>query len=92
MALYEVERTDRPGPGEFVNALVIAGGTALAREMVQRFEGVTPKNVKAARKDTTEVPRVLSVYWDESEASPEAPQAEPVPFGDADDTSGLWKS
>lgn len=74
MALYSVERTDRVSPGEFMNALVLAGGTALARKAVAHLQGVTAKNVKA-----TLVPQVphagpvlLAAYWDEREPEPAA--------------------
>lgn len=87
MALYEVTRTDEVKPGEFVSALVIAGGTALARNAVRRFEGVTAKNVRAERRDVTAETAILSVYNDEREAAPDVPL-----FGDSDDDSGLWKS
>ncbi|WP_326792028.1 hypothetical protein OHA79_09510 [Streptomyces sp. NBC_00841] len=66
MALYEVTRTDDPQPAEFVNAVVIASGTAQARAAVSHLAGVTKKNVKAVRMDTTSArPFLLSVYWDE---------------------------
>lgn len=66
MALYEVTRTDDIGPGEFVNASVIAGGTAQARKAVAHMKGVTAKNVKAERVDTTKGVTVLAAYWDET--------------------------
>lgn len=65
MALYEVKRTDRPGPGEFVDAVVIAGGTAQARKAVAHMYGVTAHNVAATKVDTTKDVRVLSTYFDE---------------------------
>lgn len=67
MALYSVERTDDPQAGEFVNALVIAGGTSLARKAVAHMSGVTAKNVKATKVDTTLKggALLLSAYWDE---------------------------
>lgn len=69
MALYEVTRTDEPGPGEFVSATVIAGGTAQARRAVAHLEGVTTANVEATRKDITGRTELVSVYWDEREVS-----------------------
>lgn len=67
MALYEVERTDLDAvqPGEFYNAVVIAGGTAQAREAVAHMSGVTKKNVRAKRIDTTSGIHVLAAYHDE---------------------------
>lgn len=67
MALYEVERTDLDDvrPGEFVQAVVIAGGTAQARNAVAHMTGVTKMNVKAKRMDTTDGIHVLSTYFDE---------------------------
>lgn len=69
MPLYEVRRTDTVQPGEFVNALVIAGGTAQARAAVQHLEGVTKKNVEAVKMDTSRRNgvRLLSIYNDERE-------------------------
>lgn len=77
MALYQVSRTDDVQPGEFVNAVVIAGGTAQAREAVDHMTGVTKKNVRAVRMDITSGIQVLAAYFDEREASP-------LPFSDAD--------
>lgn len=75
MALYEVERTDLDAvqPGEFCSAVVIAGGTAQAREAVSHMSGVTKKNVRATRLDTTPGIRVLAAYHDER-------GPEPAPF------------
>ena len=69
MPLYEVRRTDTVQPGEFVNALVIAGGTAQARAAVQHLQGVTKKNVEAVKVDTNgrNGVRLLSIYNDERE-------------------------
>lgn len=69
MPLYEVRRTDTVQPGEFVNALVIAGGTAQARSAVQHLEGVTKRNVEAVKVDTNgrNGVRLLSIYNDERE-------------------------
>jgi hypothetical protein len=55
MALYSVERTDAPAEGEFVHALVIAGGAALARSAVVHLEGVKPNgsNLSARTVPTT---------------------------------------
>lgn len=67
MPLYDVSRTDTVQPGEFGNALVIAGGTAQARSAVQHLPGVTRKNVKAVKVDTTSRHgiRLLTTYFDE---------------------------
>ncbi|WP_328967928.1 hypothetical protein [Streptomyces sp. NBC_00239] len=67
MALYEVVRIDEAGPGEFVNATVIAGGTAQARKAVAHLEGVTSTNVVATRIDIAGPVRLLAAYWDERE-------------------------
>jgi protein involved in sex pheromone biosynthesis len=73
MALYRVSRTDDVQPGEFVDAYVIAGGTAQARNAVSHMDGVTKKNVLAQRMDTAAGVQVLSTYFDERETAPEAP-------------------
>lgn len=52
MALYEVYRTDVTNPGEFVSALVVAAGTAQARNAVLHLPGATRKNLVAKRVDT----------------------------------------
>ncbi|MEU5149751.1 hypothetical protein AB0G42_21540 [Streptomyces yangpuensis] len=67
MALYLVSRThlDDVQPGEFVNAVVIAGGTAQARDAVSHMTGVTKKNVRAVRMDLTGPVQVLAAYHDE---------------------------
>lgn len=81
MALYEVRRTDAVGPGEFDNALVIAAGTALAREAVAHLlpEGA---KVDALRVDTNAKnyvgPYVLSTYFDENE--PETAPDDTIPL------------
>lgn len=75
MALYEVSRTDAVQPGEFVNAVVIAGGVAQARKAVAHMTGVTAKNVRAERVDIADGIHVLSAYFDERDAEP-APAAE----------------
>lgn len=68
MALYKVSRTDDVQPGEFVDAYVIAGGTAQARGAVSHMGGVTKKNVLAQRVDTTyDGSNVLFAYFDERE-------------------------
>ena len=69
MPLYEVRRTDDVKPGEFVDAFVIAGGTAQARAAVQHLQGVTKKNVTAVKVDTNgrNGVRLLSTYHDERE-------------------------
>ncbi|MGW4986300.1 hypothetical protein ACWEQ3_01435 [Streptomyces mirabilis] len=67
MALYSVERTDDTKPGEFVNALVVARGAALARKAVSHLGGVTAKNIKASL--VPNAPQggavLLAAYWDE---------------------------
>lgn len=84
MALYEVSRTDDVQPGEFVSALVVAGGTAQARDAVRHMDGVTAKNVQAVRRDVVADVAILSVYHDErAPLTPQLPE---------DDDSGLWKS
>nr|WSW58465.1 hypothetical protein OG513_07655 [Streptomyces sp. NBC_00998] len=67
MALYEVVRNDIVGPGEFVSATVIAGGTAQARKAVAHMKGVARTNVTATRVDVTGPTLVIAAYWDESE-------------------------
>ncbi|MFJ4529069.1 hypothetical protein [Streptomyces nigrescens] len=66
MALYHVVRTDRPGPGEFVDAHVIAGGVRQAREAVGHMDGVTKDNVRAVLVDLTKEIRVITAYFDET--------------------------
>lgn len=88
MALYEVFRTDDVQPGEFVYALVIAGGTAQARGAVRHMGGVTAKNVQAVRRDVVADVALLSVEHDERE--PLTPLTPQLP--EDDDHSGLWKS
>lgn len=78
MALYEVTRTDAAQPGEFVNATVIASGTAQAREAVAHMKGViakgTKRNVQAEVIETRAVGvHVIAAYFDEREPAP-APQ------------------
>ncbi len=72
MALYEVTRTDEVGPGEFVSATVIAGGTAQARNAVANMSGVSKgaKNVRAERINLTDSIQVLAAYFDERETEP----------------------
>ncbi|RCH68732.1 hypothetical protein DT019_08640 [Streptomyces sp. SDr-06] len=78
MALYAVSRTDDVQPGEFVSALVIAGGAAQARNAVRHFEGVTAKNVQAKRTDVVADVSILSTYFDEREpAQPDTLDAFP---------------
>lgn len=79
MALYEVTRTDQVGPGEFVSAIVIAGGTAQARKAVAHMKGVTAKNVRADKVDIAGNVTVLAAYWDERENAPT--DTEPVSYG-----------
>jgi hypothetical protein len=82
MAIYNVSRTDRPGPGEFVDAVVIAPGVDQARRAVGHFAGVVVtgkgRNVKAEKLDTTGDVRLISVYEDETptldDALDDAPQ------------------
>lgn len=82
MALYVVTRTDNPGPGEFVDAHVIAGGVAQARALVSHLEGVTKTNVVARRVDVTKAPnQVISTYFDERPT----PITVDVPIDRADD-------
>jgi hypothetical protein len=78
MALYHVTRTDRPGPGEFVNADVIAGGVRQAREAVGHMTGVTKDNVRAVVVDTTKEIRVLGAYFDET--TPPLFEGDPIPY------------
>lgn len=69
MPLYEVKRTDTVQPGEFDNALVIAGGTARARAAVAHL---LPKGAKveALRIETANQPtQLLSTYFDEREVA-----------------------
>ncbi|MFE9335296.1 hypothetical protein [Streptomyces sp. NPDC007063] len=84
MALYEVTRTDTVAPGEFVSAVVVAGGKAQAREAVRHLEGVTAKNVVAERYDTTTKTHLVSVYMDEREPQQTDIKWEPM-FGDDND-------
>jgi hypothetical protein len=81
MALYKVSRTDDVQPGEFVDAVVIAGGTAQARNAVSHMSGVTKKNVKAERLDTAAGVHVLSAYFDERETEPAPSLLDPYSFG-----------
>lgn len=74
MPLYSVDRTDGENikPGEFVNALVLAKGTATARKRVVGLRGVKAdgSNVVAQVVKTTNVPGagiMLSAYYDERE-------------------------
>lgn len=55
MALYSVQRTTVPGPGEFVSALVIAGGTSLARKAVADLNGGRTDNLTVTRIPTSGV-------------------------------------
>lgn len=73
MALYKVSRTDDVQPGEFVDAVVIAGGVAQARNAVSHMTGVTKKNTIAQRVDTAAETRVLATYFDERETAPVTP-------------------
>ncbi|WP_329544682.1 hypothetical protein OG548_08165 [Streptomyces sp. NBC_01356] len=76
LALYEVVRVDDVKPGEFENAIVIAGGTALARAAVAHL---LPKGAKveAARVEVNAAQaggtKLLATYFDERE-----PEAAPV--------------
>ncbi|MDX3551006.1 hypothetical protein PV729_04335 [Streptomyces europaeiscabiei] len=68
MALYEVKRTDTVQPGEFDNALVVAGGTALARSLVKHLlpdrKGV---KVEAHKVDIVHSAGLLVAYFDETQ-------------------------
>ena len=72
MPLYEVSRTDAVGPGEFDNALVIAGGAAQARSAVAHL--LKPgQSVNAVKLDVSGprgggAIRLLDTYFDEREA------------------------
>lgn len=81
MALYQVSRTDADAvqPGEFVNAVVIAGGTGQAREAVAHMTGVTKKNVRAERMDLTSGIQVLAAYFDEREPAPLTINGDDIP-------------
>lgn len=81
MALYEVCRTDDVQPGEFVSALVIARGTAQARNTVRHLAGVTARNVRAERRNVVADVAILSVFHDEREPA----QPEMSFFSDDDD-------
>ncbi|MFF8942858.1 hypothetical protein ACF1A5_11415 [Streptomyces sp. NPDC014864] len=71
MALYEVVRIDDVQPGEFDNALVIAGGVAQARAAVAHLVPAGAA-VAAARIETQGVPvKLLATYFDEREAAPD---------------------
>lgn len=67
MALYEVTRTDMENvkPGEFINALVIAGGVGQARRAVLHLDGVTRSNVRAEKRPQVGDTTLLTVYFDE---------------------------
>ncbi|MFE1089554.1 hypothetical protein ACFW5K_19910 [Streptomyces albidoflavus] len=76
MALYKVSRTDTDAaikPGEFIDAFVIAGGTALARYAVAHLPGVTRKNVIAERVDVAapESASLIGVYFNEASDDPQ---------------------
>lgn len=74
MALYEVQRTDEVQPGEFVSAVVVAKGAALARKSVAHHAGVTRKNVVALPLEARNANYTLSVEYDEREPlTPELP-------------------
>jgi hypothetical protein len=80
MALYEVRRTDDVKPGEFDNAVVIAGGTALARAAVVHM---LPKGAKveATRVETANVgTTVLTAYFDEREPAAAADDIDTFPL------------
>lgn len=80
MALYKVSRKDDVQPGEFVDAYVIAGGTAQARGAVEHMTGVTKSNVRAERMDLTKDIKVLSAYFDEREPEPSADVIDTIPM------------
>lgn len=76
MPLYEVRRTDAVQPGEFDNALVIAGGRARARAAVAHL---VPKgaSVEALRVETVNQPTaLLAAYFDERPAGSDFPEAD----------------
>lgn len=85
MALYKVSRTDTDSIkfDEFVDAYVIAGGTALARHAVAHLPGVTRKNVIAERVDVAapESASLIGVYYSEvgDATQPAAPEVTAVP-------------
>jgi hypothetical protein len=92
MALYEVSRSDNGNikPGEFVSGLVIAGGTAQARQAVAHLTGVAAKgkNLHAERVELTKTVEVVSVYFDEREPDePETPA--PLSVYEADEVAGF---
>ncbi|WP_030695076.1 hypothetical protein [Streptomyces albidoflavus] len=81
MALYKVSRTDTDAaikPGEFIDAFVIAGGTALARKAVAHLPGATRSNVSAVRIDTASPAEseLIGVYFNEASDDPQP--SEPV--------------
>lgn len=79
MALYHVTRIDADTikPGSFVDAYVVAGGTAQARKAVAHLVDGKAKLLRATRVDLTSRTYVLNTYWDER--TEELP--EPEPFG-----------
>jgi hypothetical protein len=77
MPLYEVSRTDDVQPGEFDNALVIAGGTSQARGAVAHLLKPGQK-VDAVKLDVSGPRggggiRLLNTYFDERPAA-DAPE------------------
>jgi hypothetical protein len=88
MPLYEVSRTDDVQPGEFDNALVIAGGTGQARSAVAHL--LKPGQSVSARKLDVSGPRgggavrLLATYFDERE-----PAAQLTIDGDAEPYDGV---
>jgi hypothetical protein len=66
MALYLVERTDLAASGEFISAVVRAGGVAQARKRFAEYPGVAAggKNLHAVKVDPTGDPSVFSVEFE----------------------------
>lgn len=83
MSLYSVQRTDEVQPGEFVSAVVVAKGAALARSMAHGRPGVTTSNVVANRLDVVNTNYVVSTEYDEREPmAPTLPDPEEIAKAD----------
>ncbi|MGW2591677.1 hypothetical protein ACWCXC_15630 [Streptomyces sp. NPDC001515] len=80
--IYHVTRTDTPGPGEFVSAVVIARGRSLAREAVSHLSGVisngTQRNVWARPLDTVNESGIVVAYHDETPTLDDAMDIDPA--------------